>query len=150
MKVMPRPDDNWLMRLAKGHWIYLCKEGTYAQVAMPYDPAEPGHVSGELAMRIAWGTPHTNGPDENGTWTWGWKGLDIWHVMSDGTGFDGNQLILPVEGNLLDEPQPVKRSEVLSRLDDLDRRLSNIERDYLGSALSNTRRRYDGGNGHQN
>lgn len=127
------------MRLERGHWIYLCKENNYAQVAMPFDPPEPGMRSGFLAIQPTWGEPMKPA-------SWGFKSIEIWHATPDGAGLDGRQLFLPIEGNLLEEPRSVKRSDILMKLDDLNKRVENLERDYLRSAIKDMSHGREGNN----
>ncbi len=125
MNVIFPPDDKWVMRLAKGHFIYLCKEKIFAQVALPYIP-DSRYPSGEIAIQKIWGTPRVS--------PWGLENVQIWIVYPDGTGLDRRPLITPVEGNLLNEPV-VRCSELEMKIADLEARLANVERDYLRTAL---------------
>jgi hypothetical protein len=96
LKVITMPDDAWLTRLRRGNFVWDVKDEQYAQVEYGYEPPEPGCVSGRIAIRPIW----SNGIE------WGVRGMAIWFIKQDGTGFDGSQLLLPLEDNCPDDPLP--------------------------------------------
>jgi hypothetical protein len=94
VNVLPIPDGPWVERLRRRHRIYLFKEGCEASVEWPYQPPEPGCVAGEIAIRkILYNHFQPT--------------IEVWYVYPDGRGFDGKQLIAPIEGNLPENPPPI-------------------------------------------
>ena len=115
--VMPLPDGPWMRRLNEGHMIWLVKQGQYARVLFPWQPPEPGYVSGRLAMNLydRVGDDLYAGP------------VEVWYVNSVGAGFDGKQLVLPCEGHL-----PEAFVEILTKkereFNELKERVSKLEK----------------------
>lgn len=112
------PPGPWMRRLQKSNWIWLCKEQQYGMVLFPWQPPEPGHVSGQLVL---------DRYDERDD---GLYRLDtqVWYVGSRGEGFDGKQLVLPCEGQLSETMAEIidrKESDLLMTLDELERRTDN-------------------------
>lgn len=95
MKTIQKPHPNWMERLRKGHWVWLVKESQPAQVEFPYEPPEPGFISGRMGIRRF-------SVSENR-----YLGIDSWHVGPNGEGIDGSQLMLPTIGNLPENPEPI-------------------------------------------
>ena len=103
LTVLPIPDDRWLERLRRGHFVWLEKEWEFAKIAFAYEPPEPGCCAGSIGIQRLW--RHDN--------DWGMKDIQTWCVKIDGQGFDGSQLIFPVQDNCPDEPLPI--SEIWQR-----------------------------------
>jgi len=93
-KVVPHPPENWVECLRPGHRIWLVKEQRDARVAFPWDPPEPGHMAGRLAI------------------DWGYNKIHVWYVTINGCGLDGDPLILPYEGHLPKTPGPLEEPEM--------------------------------------
>jgi hypothetical protein len=118
MVLVPPVDPLWVNRLRTNNRIWLCKEQRYAVVDMPWEPPEPGHISGRLRIEIIPGH------------------IQKWFVKGDGRGLDGKPLILPCEGHLDPEPPPVdepvllqlrrEMAGMLVRIRRLEHRLQNL------------------------
>lgn len=99
------PDDEWLARVPSGNFVYLVKERCFAEVEWPYDPPGPRHVCGRVGLRF------------NAT------RRDTWFIRSNGQGIDGTQCLMPVMGQVPDEPlilPPEHVKHILRRLDRLE------------------------------
>lgn len=96
------PEGPWMRRLQEGHMIHLCKEQAWARVLFPWQPTEPGHTAGRLAMsRLVYeGDSLYRGETQ------------VWYVGERGQGFDGKQLILPAKGHLAES-----EVEVITKLE---------------------------------
>ena len=94
LKVINPPDNEWLTRLRKGHFVWAVKEKRFAQIDWAWEPPNPGCVSGRIGIRLCW--------SDMDQW-----GLDAsycpWFIKPDGTGFDGKVLLSPVAENCPDE-----------------------------------------------
>lgn len=91
LRAMNPPDAEWLSRLRAGHFIYAVKEARFCQVQWAWEPPDPGSAVGRMSICFCW----SNGENE-----WGREPFArTWYVRQDGTGIDGSQLLLPVEGN---------------------------------------------------
>lgn len=115
--VMMRPSGEWLHRLRRGHYIWLAKEGQYAQVQWPWEPPEPGYITGRLGLRPI-----------DGNYV---RGEQTWFVDGRGDGLDGLPLIHPTVGNLPENPAPLPPSElrrINETFDTLRRRIEVLER----------------------
>jgi hypothetical protein len=119
--VLPVPGEPWMYRLREGHYIWLVKEQEYAQVQWAWEPPEPGCCSGRLGIKRFGGYA----PHQMSFW-----GEQTWFVDSMGKGFDGKQLIRPVEGNLPDNPPPIPApiiTHICTALAHLSHRISTLE-----------------------
>lgn len=117
------PEGFWMRRLRENNWIWLCKEGQYASVAFPWQPPEPGYVSGRLVLNRF--NEHEGRLYRGET--------QVWFVGSRGQGFDGKQLVLPCEGHLSDTlAEVVDRREIdlLMVLENIKYRLWVLEKRY--------------------
>lgn len=109
--------DRWMERLRKGNIVWLVKEQKEAQVVFPYEPPEPGYKTGTIGIRSGL--------------------LDSWFSDIEGKGIDGSQILLPIEGNLPENPEPLPDVEVrhihraleriTNRLDSMENRLASLE-----------------------
>lgn len=112
------PEGPWMRRLRESNWIWLCKEQQYASVAFPWQPPEPGHVSGRLVL--------TRFNEHEGKL---YRGeTQVWFVGSEGKGFDGKQLVLPCEGQLSETMAEIvdrREADLLMTLERLDQRTTN-------------------------
>ena len=97
------PNDTWLERLRRGHFVWMVKEQKFAMVEWAYEFPEPGHYMGRIGIQPCWMNEHE----------WGWEHCQTWFVKSDGTGFDGNPILRAVKNNCPDEVAPI--SEVWQR-----------------------------------
>ncbi len=109
------PDENWVERLRRNNKIWLVKENEYAVVEWEWEPPEPGHRSGRIGIHRAGQT----------------FSLQNWFVSADGCGIDGSRLFLPVEGHLLDDPEPLSEPEIRQIRRELDRLRKKVEYLYL-------------------
>jgi len=91
-------DYHWIERLRPGHFIWLVKQNCLGQVEIPYYPPENGYTLGKLALQKFAGAEYFGRRS---------LGTEVWYIKSDGTGFDGGRLILPIEHNLPDFPDPI-------------------------------------------
>lgn len=115
-RVTEEPGLEWVPRLRRGNRVWLTKESEYADVEYPYEPPEPGHVCGKIGLRRS--TPGFAG------------GFQVWFVGLEGQGIDSSQLMQPVEGHLLDAPEPLPEPEIrqLQRhAERLESRLKRLE-----------------------
>jgi hypothetical protein len=97
LKIISPPDNEWLTRLRRGHFVWLRKEGCFAKIEWAWEHPDPGCVSGVIGLKIclrgfgdSWATE---------------KDSKKWFIKSNGTGFDGEILLLPIMGNCPDEPK---------------------------------------------
>ena len=117
-KIISNPPINWMERITRNHWVWLVKENQPAQIEFPYEPPEPGFIIGRVGIRRF-------SLDEN-------RYLDMqsWHISADGEGIDGSQLILPTEGNLLDNPiclpEPIVR-QFQRAIEHLEQKVRSLE-----------------------
>jgi len=128
-EIIDIPDDEWLTRLRKGHFVYMAKEKAIAQVEWAYEPPGPGLISGRIGIKRV----HFH----EGTWYTGH--CDSWYVKSNGTGFDGKALLLPLKNNCPKEAKPISDpwiihvektlSNLIFKIDKLDKRISSLEND---------------------
>lgn len=96
--VIPIPDGAWLMRLRQGHVVYDPKSGGFWAVEFAWEPPGPGRVSGQIGLRQL--NQHHDG----------WhvaRSCDTWYVYANGFGFDGESILLPVEGHCPEEEPPI-------------------------------------------
>jgi hypothetical protein len=114
-RLIESPPSGWVERLRRGHRVWLVKENVEALIEFPYEPPEPGLFCGRMGIRFGL--------------------LDSWFVGLNGQGIDGSQIILPLEGNLPDAPEPLpeplirQMQRAIGSLEDRVRRLE--ERDFL-------------------
>lgn len=115
------PDELWVNRLRRGNYVWLVKEDVFATIEWEFDPPEPGHIAGRIALRKV----TTNN-------------IESWFIKANGRGLNNSQLFLPVEGHLDVNPpdidEPIVRS-LKRELANLTARMELIER---GLWLSNT------------
>ena len=126
LKIAPMPDYEWLSRLRPGHFAWDVKGERYVQVCFAYEPPDPGCNTGSIGLEPIW----EDGGD------WGSEGLEKWHIKPDGCGFDGSQLLMPLEDNCPDEPAPlpdVWQRRVERDLDLMKEQLDNLHRQILVS-----------------
>lgn len=120
LKKLPLPTEPWVDRLRPRHWIWLSKEQRFVQVAVPWRPPEPGTYTGQIGIYY-----HGGGH------------VQLWCMHRDGKGFDGKQLIEPVEDNLPDDPPELPPAQVqqilyaqsllIERVMRLEQRISHLE-----------------------
>ena len=98
------PDDQWVTRLRRGHFVWNPKEFQFAKIEWAWEPPDPGCRSGRLGLRLGlrpvWCT----------NYEWGAEPCESWFIFSDGSGFDGTQLLLPVRDNCPDDPVPISET----------------------------------------
>ena len=84
-KIIFAPPKDWIIYLQKGHKIWLVKEKKVAFVKseMRFDYSKT-IFNGMFYIRL-----EIDGNDVS------------WHTSSEGKGFDGSLILLPIEGNLL-------------------------------------------------
>jgi hypothetical protein len=130
------PDPHWVERLRRNNYVWLPKNGCYAQIAFPYEPPDPGTISGRIGLQRVWGEMFQSGG-------WGLHHIEEWFIFPDGRGFDGTQLMLPTEGNLDDDPPPLDHSSIrriMRQVGYLQHRVEHLE-----SEVAELRRRYQPG-----
>jgi hypothetical protein len=129
-QVITNPPDNWLERLRTDHYVWLAKENRLGQIGFPYEPPEPGYLTGYIGVKTRTATQCDNG-------NWGypdnldWGHIERWHISSNGRGIDGSQLLLPLEGNLPENPPElptVESRHINQQLDRLNQRVRQLER----------------------
>lgn len=123
LKVIDPPDDQWITRLRKGHFVYCVKQQCFAKVEWAWEPPEPGTISGRIAIRMCWRN------DDH----WGLEHLQSWYIKSNGTGFDGKYLLHPIQDNCPEEEGEISEvwvrhverslSQLVARIDQLERML---------------------------
>lgn len=116
-KVIENPPPSWITRLRRGHWIWLVKEQEFAQVEFAHE-VEPGFRTGRMGIRRF-------SLSENR-----YHEIQSWYVGFNGEGIDGSLLMLPTEGNLPDNPDPLPEPEVRKMqrtIADLEARVRNLE-----------------------
>ena len=91
LDIIENPPSGWMERLRRNHEVWLVKEQERAYIEFPYEPPEPGTRCGRVGLRRA-GQFFT---------------LQSWFIGRDGEGINGSQLMLPVEGNLPENPEPL-------------------------------------------
>ena len=128
------PDELWVNRLRRGNYVWLAKESRFATIEWEFEPPEPGHIAGRIALRKV-------GAIDNGVEIVGWSGnIESWFIRANGQGMDHSQLFLPVEGHLSDNPpeidEPVVRN-LKRELAKLQSRVDLLERTvWLSNALT--------------
>lgn len=95
--MLKNPDDTWLERLRRGHFVWMAKENKFAKVEWAYEPPEPGCTVGRIGIVPTW----------NDGENWGLEHCQTWFIKVDGSGFDGNLLLRAVVGNCPDEAAPI-------------------------------------------
>ena len=113
------PEGPWMRRLRESNWIWLVKEGQYASVLFPWQPPEPGYMTGRLCLCRS---DQRNGDLYRGE-------TQVWFVGSRGEGLDGKQLIVPCEGHLpetLAEIIGQPEQELLMTIELLRKRVSGL------------------------
>jgi hypothetical protein len=114
--VLDPPKESWVDRLRNGHWVYLPKEKLYARIIFAWEPPEPGHRTGRIALMKC---------VESHYWP-----TEVWWVSLTGCGIDGSRILLPVADNLPDEPAPISdvwQRHVERTLAQLGHRLEHLE-----------------------
>ena len=97
--LMEIPQGNWLERLRKGNRVWLPKENCEGCIYEPYQPPEPGERCGRITLNkviMIVGTPGMR-----------YTPTETWYVYPNGKGFDGTQLIIPIVGQLPENPPPL-------------------------------------------
>jgi hypothetical protein len=94
-EVLQPPDNTWLNRVVADGWIWLTKEREFAQVAIPFSARYVTY--GRIALHRTW-------RNEN---QWGFSELQVWHTSISGQGFDGSQILQPIEGFCLEPTDAV-------------------------------------------
>jgi len=118
MALIENPPQHWIERLRRGHRIWLVKENEEAAIEFAYEPPEPGHSCGRMGI---WRQGH----------------VESWFVGLEGQGINGSQLMLPLEGNLPDAPEPLpeplirQMQRAIESLEDRVRRLERRGRFYF-------------------
>jgi hypothetical protein len=108
------PDATWLTRLRKGHVVALAKKkGTFASIEWEYEDPKPGYRSGRIALSVF----------KNNYY----QGVQSWFIGPDGTGIDGSQCLLPVMGNVPDEPREVQPKHIAYFNREMSRLRNQIE-----------------------
>lgn len=108
--VITNPTPNWLERLRKGNWVWLVKEQRLASVVYAYEPPEPGYGYGKIGI--------LNGHEQD------------WFINTDGKGFDGLFLMLPIDGELSDNPAPLEEPAIVHlrrAIERLNKRVEKLE-----------------------
>ncbi len=129
MKIIKSPDNTWVTRLRRGHFVYAVKEKRFAKIEWAFEPPEPGCYSGRIGLRFC----HVYDED-----SWGVDSFcHTWYIYEDGTGFDGKDLLVPVEGNCPDIAAPISEPwirqterallQLNARLDQIQSELSYIK-----------------------
>lgn len=100
------PNSNWVEQLRHGNKVWLVKEKEIAFVEFAHDPSNYNII----CLR---------------------RGCDLqsWHVLLDGSGFDGKQLLLPIKGHLDDNPTPLaiaKIEELKIEIEKLKRKINYL------------------------
>lgn len=99
------PEDAWLHRLRNGNWIWLVKEAKPALIEWEFMPASSNSRLGRIGLQIRHDYGYVN---------------QSWNITAHGAGFDGRQLILPIEGHLEDNPSPLEEPQVRALRRELD------------------------------
>jgi hypothetical protein len=123
-QIIKDPPDGWLARLRRNHWVWLVKEQQIAGVEFPYEPPEPGARIGRIGIRRF-------SMSENR-----WLDIQSWYISLDGQGLDGSQLMLPLVGNLPENPEPLPDPIVRQfqrAMEDLTKRVETLEGVVLNS-----------------
>ena len=113
--VLSCPEDPcWVDRLRNGNQIHLVKENDTAFIQWEYQ-----YGANSKFGRLGLITYNKN----NSTSIYGNVKYHTWTMTPDGKGFDGKQLILPIEGHLAKEPENLSIPELRA----MDRRISRLE-----------------------
>ena len=114
LKIIEAPKEAWVDRLRRNNYFYLVKENQFATVEWEYEGDFP--KSGRLGFRRF----------DGGQWK-----NESWLININGTGMNGTQLFLPVEGHLpektVDDSLDVK--QLRRRIIALEERLEALEVD---------------------
>lgn len=97
LRIMDAPDDSWLTRLRRGHFVWMDKEFRYAKIDWAFEPPNPGCVAGRIGLS----------PVIVNSAGWSVGVIQSWYIYPDGTGFDGDVLLLPVKENCPTEAVPI-------------------------------------------
>lgn len=129
LKIIEEPDDTWVTRLRRDHFVYLTKEKRFAKIEWAYEPPEPGYICGQIGLRFC----HRN---EEKTWSID-NYCQTWYIFANGNGLDGKKLLLPLEGNCPDSPTPISEpwirqtervlSLLISRVDQLEAQIRQMQ-----------------------
>lgn len=121
--VIKNPDPNWIERLRTGNKVWLAKEQQIAVIEYPYEP-EVGHKTGRIGVK---------------RYIDGIQGAFIdevhyithpWFITLDGCGIDGSLLMLPIEGELADNPAPLEEPivrQLIRTIQKLEKRVNSLE-----------------------
>lgn len=116
MPTIDNPPHGWMLRLRQGNRVWLPKENCEATIEWPYEPEDPGHSCGRVGIRRPW--------------------HDTWLIDADGKGIDGKPIMMPIEGELPENPPPLPVPEIRrlrAALEVLARRVMVLERIVLRS-----------------
>lgn len=91
-------DPDWLPRLRRGHVAFDPKGDQFVEVEWAWEPPDPGSCAGCIGLIML----HR----EYDGWHTG-QHVHAWYVKPDGTGFDGSQVLLPVEGHVPEVEGPI-------------------------------------------
>lgn len=120
------PDQLWVNRLRKDNLVWLVKQNIFASIEWEFEPPEPGHIAGRIAIRkrrdTLIGTIFSSPT---------YDAIETWFIRANGQGMDYSQLFLPVVGHLENNPKPIDEPEIrqLKReLANLNTRMDMLER----------------------
>jgi hypothetical protein len=97
LDIVSPPDDRWLARLRRNHFVWAVKEKRFAKIEWAWEPPNPGCIAGHLGVRFCW----RNEDD------WGLEHCQTWFIKPGGRGLDGKYLLHPVKGNCPVESLPI-------------------------------------------
>lgn len=128
LQVISPPDDNWVSRLRRGHFVWMIKEKTFAKIEWAWEPPEPGCISGRLGVVPLW--RHDD--------RWVVTQCHSWFIKANGSGLDNIPLLAPVKDNCPDEPLPISDvwqrhvertlAQMIARISTLERQQDFVER----------------------
>lgn len=105
LKIINVPDLEWVCRLRNGNLVWLPKEEVFAKIEFAWQSSF-GLASGLIGLRRCW-------RDND---KWGFQNLESWYVKTNGLGFDGKYIMLPVEGHCPDK-DPIASALLLDRIE---------------------------------
>ena len=124
LKIIEPPDQEWLTRLKRGHFVWIVKESIFGAIDFAWAAPTPGawtRQTGRIGIKKCW----RNNND------WGFCQIESWFVQSNGTGFDGKPLLFPVEGKCpKEEPElsPIWVTNIEKQLALLTNKINRLER----------------------
>lgn len=105
------PPNRWLTKLRQGNIVYCVKQSLLAVVEYPYESPPLNSYCGSICINV------------NGS-------LQKWLIDFNGKGINGTQCLLPLEGHVPENPEPLPHSDtqiLLRRIDELAVRIESIE-----------------------